>query len=198
MQDAAEWSEFRIWYGEKCTRETLYDLRKSIIDILDQQDVVDFLVLNEPEFVILRINVGQVAKRQIEHSLVDVIAQSRGAFERLEVESWKPEEDARGRILSAGQRAREKFGLNIVEGKGWKVSGLPGEWIADEDDIDMKVKEFSTFMTRVVGDFTRSYVRHMPRQIEDRWLLSLLVHLLLNSISVDQRQETEVRYFPYI
>lgn len=44
------------------------------------------------------------------------------------------------------------------------------------------------------------YARHpeMPRIVMDRWLPSVLVHLLLNSISVDQIQERETRDFPYV
>ncbi|MHC3130040.1 MAG: hypothetical protein IBV52_08215 [Candidatus Bathyarchaeota archaeon] len=63
--------------------------------------------------------------------------------------------------------------------------------------MDLKKKEFAVFMTKVVGKFTRAYVKEMPRIVKDRWLLSVLLHLLLNSISVDKVQEKETREFPY-
>ena len=71
-------------------------------------------------------------------------------------------------------------------------------WIPAPDDLDLKTKEFAIFMTRVVGKFTRAYVEQMPRKVDDRWLFSVLIHLLLNSITVDQLQENETREFPYV
>jgi hypothetical protein len=70
-------------------------------------------------------------------------------------------------------------------------------WVPDKDDLELKIEEFSVFMTKVVGKFTRAYFQNMPRKIQDRWLLSVLIHLLLNSISLDQIQEKETRDFPY-
>ena len=70
-------------------------------------------------------------------------------------------------------------------------------WVFAEDDLELKVSEFSKFMTKVVGKFTKAYFKNMPRMAQDRWLFSVLLHLLLNSISMDQMQEKETREFPY-
>ncbi|MCZ2808106.1 MAG: hypothetical protein O2V44_01980 [Candidatus Bathyarchaeota archaeon] len=75
---------------------------------------------------------------------------------------------------------------------------LNRNWVPTEDNLDLKIKEFSIFMTKVAGKFTRAYTTEMPRIVVDRWLLSVLIHLLINSISISQVQEREIRDFPYV
>jgi len=192
-----EWCEFRLWYGEKVDVKTLYNLRKLLLPILDEYKIEEFLVLNEPKFMLFRVEVEEETKKDIEKSLEVLVEQLESTFSRVTIEKWDPEEDARDRILGAAQR----LGLKLEEGKGWMIAGrepLNRNWVPIEDNLDLKIKEFTVFMTKVVGKFTRAYVKEMPRIVKDRWLLSVLVHLLLNSISVDKVQERETREFPYI
>jgi hypothetical protein len=192
-----EWSEFRLWYGKNVNVEKLYNLRKLLLPILDKHHIEDFLVLNEPEFVLFRVEVEEKTKEDIEKSLKTIAEQSEGVFLRVTIENWIPEEDSKNRILGAAQR----LGLRLEEGKGWMIVGresLNNLWIPAEDNLEMKTKEFAIFMTKVAGKFTRAYVKEMPRMINDRWLLSVLLHLLLNSVSVNQIQERETREFRYV
>ena len=155
------------------------------------------MILNEPKSVIFRIQIDDETKDIIQKNLQEIIKQSENAFSRITIENWNPEEDARNRIMGAAQR----LGLKLKDGQGWMISGLEPlrkHWTPTEDNLDLKIKEFSTFMTKVVGKFTKAYVKEMPRLVQDRWLLSVLIHLLSNSISVDQIQENESRAFLYI
>ena len=191
------WCEFQLWYGEKISIETLYDFRRFVLTLLNKHKSEDFLVLNEPKFVLLRVEVDEETKESIEKSLKDLVERSEGAYSKIKIEKWYPEKDAKDRILGAAKRV----GLKLEEGKGWMIAGrepLNRFWVPTEDNLDLKIKEFTVFMTRVVGKFTRAYVKEMPRIVKDRWLLSVLLHLLLNSISVDQIQEKDTRDFPYV
>jgi hypothetical protein len=186
-----------LWYGGRVTLETLYSLRKLLFPILDRHHIPNFLVLNEPEFVLLRVEIEENTEKYIAESLQDLINSSEGLLSRVTIEDWSPEKDAEDRILGAAQR----LGLKLDEGKAWMIAGrepLNRQWVPTEDDLQLKTKEFSIFMTKVAGRFTRAYVEEMPRPIKDRWLLSVLIHLILNSISVDQVQEQETRDFPYV
>lgn len=191
------WCEFQIWYGKKVDMEELYNLRKLLLPILDEHKIVDFLVLSEPEYVVFRVKIDEEIKKKIETSLNDIVKQSSGVFSKVTIEKWDPEKDSRGRIL----KAAKKLGLKLEEGKGWMIAGrepLNQLWVPAQDDLDQKTKEFATFMTKVAGKFTRACVEQMPRRVKDRWLLSVLLHLLLNSIAVDTVQEKETREFPYV
>ena len=72
-----------------------------------------------------------------------------------------------------------------------------GKWAAAPEDLDKQVVAFSTFMSKVVGKFTKAYLKEMPYRVEDRWLMSIFVHLILDSISIWQKEENESREFPY-
>jgi len=192
-----EWCEFKIWYGERLDIEKLYDLRKLLLPILDEHEIEDFLVLNEPRYVVFRVEVDEDTKDVINESLQEIIEQSEGVFSKVTDDVWNPEKDASNRIIGAAKR----IGLNLEEGKGWMVPGrepLNRTFVVTGDDLEMKIREFSTFMTKVAGRFTRAYIKEMPRRIHDKWLLSVLVHLLLNSISYNQIQEDEIRNCPYL
>ncbi len=190
------WNEFRLWYGDNISKEALYEFRKKIMSRLDELKVDNFLILNEPKFVLLRVQ-SNMKNDEIEKNLSETIKKSDGAFSKVDVIEWDPKADARGRILGAAQR----LGIELKEKQGWKVVGrepLNQHWELTEDDLDKKVEEFSTFMTRVAGKFTKAYIEKMPRPVDDRWLLSVMLHLLLNSIALDSNQEKEAREFTYV
>lgn len=187
-------------YGEKINAEKLYDLRKTLLSILDEQKIDDFLVLNEPKYVLFRVEINEKTKGDIHDKLKNLAKQSEDAFTDVQIDRWDPEADAKGRILKVAKYLSLQA-RGIPEGKGWMIAGresLNHLWVLAEDDLELKIKEFSIFMTKVVGKFTKAYFKNMPRMVHDRWLLSVLLHLLLNSISIDQIQEKETREFPYL
>ena len=195
-----EWCEFQLVYGERINAKKLYDFRKSLLSILDEHKIDDFLVLSEPKCVLFRVEIDEKIKRSIHDKLKNLIKQSEDTFTDVQIGNWNPRDDARGRILKVAKYLNLQA-RGIPEGKGWMIAGretLNRLWVPTEDDLELKVKEFSIFMTKVVGKFTRAYFKNMPRKIQDRWLLSVLLHLLLNSISIDQIQENETRDFPYL
>jgi len=192
-----EWHQFKLWYGDSPGPEKLYTFRKSLFPILEQHAIENFLVLNEPEALYFRIETKFGNLKEIEEKLNTLVSQSGKLFSKVTHEKWSPEEDARARILAAAQR----LGLRVEEGKGWKIVGrdpLNHLWIPTVDELDLKTNEFATFMSSVLGKFTRTYVEQMPRYVDDRWLLSVLVHLILDSISINQFQEQDVREFPFV
>jgi len=195
-----EWYEFQLIYGKKIEAKKLYDLRKFLLSILDEHKIDDFLVLNEPRYVVFRVEVDEKTKGSLHGKLKGLVKQSEDAFADVKIDKWNPEDDAKGRILKVAKDL-SLHARGIPEGKGWMIAGrepLNHLWVPVEDDLELKIKEFSTFMTKVVGKFTRAYIENMPRKIHDRWLFSVLLHLLLNSISIDQIQEKETRDFPYL
>jgi len=136
-------------------------------------------------------------QKKIKKSLDKIVQKSQYTFSKVTVAKWDSEKDAYDRIIEASKR----IGLKLEEGKGWMIPGrepLNKTFVVTGDDLNLKIEEFSTFMTKVVGKFTKAYFKEMPRRIHDRWLLSVMVHLLLNSLSYDQIQEDEVRKCPYI
>jgi len=192
------WSEFQLWYGEMVpTIDALYETRRQLLSILEKEQMTDFLILNEPKYLLLRAETNDQSRNEIGGLLTDLVTESQGRFARLAIENWSPENDARSRILNAARA----LGLQLEDGRGWKIAGrepLNKLWVPTDDDLDTKIREFTIFMTKVVGQFTRAYLGQMPRRMTDRWLGSVMTHLLLNSISVNNYEEDEIRSFPYV
>ena len=199
----------------------LYRLKREVfLPVLDKYSVDEFIVLDEiplredkENFILLRINVTKDKAELILKEIMEYLKSSPkynkyfDFTKKFKVEKWSPEDDARNRILSAAKR----IGLQLPPGKGWKAVGMGGcrielelwphfklepQWKYAYEDLDLKVEVFAKFMTKVLSRFTREFLREIPEYIEDRWLMSLFIHLLLNSISI--WHEPEVRMFPYV
>lgn len=206
IESTVKWHELRLWYSERFlsrrhqTWRVLYDFkRSSLLPILEQHEIHDFLLLDEPDFVLLRVEVGDEKISKIKQAIQSSIEQSPD-FAQVTVVDWSPEADAKTRILGARERA-EGMGISFlgIPPGGWKITGIDtGRWIAAPDDLERKVGEFARFMSRVVGQFTKAYLREIPQGIDDRWMLSVFIHLLLDSVSVWQQMEKETRNFPFI
>lgn len=191
------WREFRLWYAGTLNPDDLFAFKRTyLIPVLEKYGINDFLLLDEPKFLLLRVEVEDTLAKRIRSSLKDSM-QSGALFSRLTVAGWSPIADARKRILDARQRA--KVPAQIPKG-GWMIKGKAqdGTWIAAPENLDKQVTAFSSFMCRAVGKFTKVYLKEMPYRVEDRWLMSVFLHLVLNSISVWQTQENEIREFPYL
>lgn len=198
-----KWREIRLWYSESgpINWHDLYVFKRNkIMPILKDLGIRDFLVLDEPQWLLLRVEVDDKTLKEIKQKLENSIAKN-WIFRDVTIAEWSPEEDAKGRILGARERARTRVGVSfqgVPEG-GWRIIGIKdGRWIAGPDDLERKTREFARFMSRVVGQFTRAYIEEIPDGVDDPWMLSVFIHLLLNSISVWQNLEQAARNFPFI
>lgn len=194
------WREFRLWYGATRSLERVYEFKRdTLLPLLEGSGVGYAFILDESDFVLARMDIDEPEKR-IQSELGPILSKDQ-PFSRVTVENWSPEEDARNRIQSALARLRASGWVPTEAfGPGWGVTGRDarGTWQIVGEDIEEKTSDFARFMSQVAGDFTRSYLRAMPRRITDRWLKSLFIHLLLDSISTPQNEEEEIRSFPYI
>jgi|GEM_PF-5334599 len=191
----AEWHEFRLWWGINPNQDDVFAFKqKHVLPILEEYGVEDFLMLDEPKFVLLRIDVNSKSAKQI-YSDIEKAIQSEPLFSKVTVESWSPTEDARNRILTA----KEKMKILADIPGGWMIKGKDsdGKWVAMPEDLDKQVAAFSIFMSKVAGKFTKAYLKEMPYRVEDRWLMSVFIHLLLDSISTWKPEEKEIREFCY-
>lgn len=191
-----EWREIRFWYADEVSREHLYDYKREVIlPVLEEFGISSFLFLDQNRFLPLRINCSE---KTYDELFTHLEGDLPPMFTRISKEAWSPAFDAENRIISAKQRLS---GDDYLYGKvGWKILGKDenDQWLIDIEDLEMQVEAFSVFMTDVLGVFTKQYIEKMPYMVEDRWMLSVFVHLLLDSISVWQDVEDEVREFPYV
>jgi hypothetical protein len=202
-----KWFEIQVLYSEEFKRhsswsETYRLKRECFLPLLDRYEIVNFLTLDEPEFVLFRVEVEEENIEGIKGDIQEFL-DNDPKFSTIKIVEWSPEEDARARILSAKQRAID-CGVTFPGGvpeEGWKIVGFEQttrRWHGGPDDLERKVAEFSRFMARVNGQFTRAYLKEIENCVDDPWMLSVFIHLLLDSISIWQNQEKMARAFPFI
>lgn len=190
------WRELRCWYAGEASRESLYGYKRSVIlPILEEFGIDVFLCLDQNKFFPLRVHSSEEV---FDNLLTRLERDLPPMFERISKEAWSSTFDAENRIISAKQQLS---GDDYIFGKtGWKILGKDenGQWLIDTEDLEKQADAFSIFMTEVLGAFTKQYIEKMSYMVEDRWMLSVFVHLMLDSISVWQDVEEEVREFPYV
>lgn len=201
------WCEIQICYSDAFKsqpdwKDTYKLKRECLIPILDKYEIENFLTLDEPDFVLFRVEIDEEFLGQIVSDIKEFVSKG-SSFSSINTAEWSPEADARARIFSAKQRAIE-MGVVFPEGvpdKGWRILGFEQatkQWHAGSDDLERKVAEFSRFMARVNGQFTKAYLKEIENGVDDPWMLSVFVHLLIDSISIWQRTEKMARVFPFI
>ena len=193
MSPVNDWFEIRLWYSDRANPDGLFDFKKhKMLDVLDNNKIGYFLALDEPDFMLVRIEGTRELAEKLRASME---AAGSELFGHTTLETWSPERDAETRISESRTRGR----LPEMDGE-WKFIGKDqtGKWqIAPEDKARMQFA-FATFMSRVCGRFTRAYLEEMPFRVEDRWLMSVFVHLMLDSVSTWSEEEKQLREFPAI
>jgi hypothetical protein len=190
-----DWREIRLWYANLTSLDALFDYKRSLVEVLGSHNVDQFMILAEEEYLLVRVMVEEDLLKTLVSALGGTLAP---LFGRITLESWPPAEDARKRILSAKTaiQARTKIQGLPSGDSGWEVKKNDAGWYGIPADLETQVEAFTIFMTRVAGQFTRVYMKEMPSKIPNRWLMSVFLHLMLNSISFDLLEEKEIRQFP--
>lgn len=178
--------------------DRLFRFKKELLPILDECKITDFLILDEGEYFLLRVELDDEKAEGFKKELDSLVNRSSD-FTDVTPTTWSPEDDAKIRILGARERATQRgISFEGIPDGGWKIeTWRDNRWIAEPDDLDMKIEKFARFMSKVIGKFTRAYLEEIPERVDDRWLLSVFIHLLLHSIS-EQRFEAQTRAFPAI
>lgn len=208
------WSEFQLRWKESQPydpNEVFKFKKERLLPLFDELGVGYWFTLDEPDWVLIRLIVDSDAQRELVKQRLESLIAGASPFARVTVDVWSPEDDARRRIVDALGRLKQAVALpSEFKGPGWHISG---QWPVQvtgaaplaigEQDLDEKTRQFASFMAEVAGKFTEAYLRAMPDRIDDRWLKSVFVHLLLNSISTPMNidgggEEREIRYFPAI
>lgn len=202
------WKEFQLWYRQKPTQSSDQDeifafKQNALLPALDALGVTYAFILDEEDYVLVRIETTIEDEPRVKSALEQAILGSP-RFSHVNIGPWDPEVDARNRIQKVLAQLPALGFPPSPPGNAWTITGdfpthtVQGSLKVAPMPLDDKIRESATYMAKVAGEFTLAYLRHMPSRVEDRWLKSLFVHLLLDSISTWQGDEKQIRGFPYI
>lgn len=193
------WYEFRLIFSDASQKrnwgeENFHFIKKHIVPITSQFEILNFHVLNyfnpseRTDFIRFRVEVSQKELLSL-LSKFDELKHNADIMD-YQYEKWCPRGDVERRMEDVRQQL-ERIWRNSVENKivdkNWKLIDCVDEkYIIDETDYNefsKKAEAFKIFITRILGPWTKLFIEEMKLKPEDRWLLSLFIHLLLNSLA---------------
>ena len=154
-------------------------------------------VLNYGTYSRIRVDDSVLSKQRFEERF-DALRE-QGTLVRWDSDTWSPEADARNRTLEAKQKVqpgrvsewRTRFGSA-------RVPIPPNLWDTGVQD-ERVIRDFELLMTEVLGRWTAAYMEKFDSPPKSEWLVSVAIHLLLNSIGCtgpDNGFEPGVRLTP--
>lgn len=200
------WSEYQLILTSAVRGtdflDKAYDLiRNELMKIVDEAGIEKFLLLNyfgENKEYMIRYRVHATAEqRQVVEAQLDRL-RTVGKIERWTVEDWDPRIDAANRIQHAQAEINKVPNARLPD--SWRiVKYANGELRYLAKDQGDKVKEFEDMLTSIVGQFTKALVTHSERRPDCAWLTSVMMHLMLNSVTVvTNTEEQYARSLPIV
>jgi hypothetical protein len=114
----------------------------------------------------------------------------KGKVHDFKQTDYSPKEDAKERATKgAPQRLRDLVLPDILKA---------GRWVVKPEEPEEKIKSFEKVLRKVVGKCAVAFIREFDKKPKDAWLMSVFVHLLLNSLGYSLEEERKIRQFPAI
>lgn len=197
------WMEFRLYLSDPPRGTEHYAfIRDTLIPYVERNSIQHFLILNyrdqQRDMIRFRIRAtdrGLEEARTFFNGLV-----TSHVIVRFEEENWDPRTDATNRIESARQRIeRGLIGHEIC--REWTVDGKTGNlWFVAGGDYSKKLDQLTAVFGEVIGQLTKAFYKSLDEKPKDIWLMSILLHLFINSLDYSgpdpPTEETFMREFP--
>ena len=206
--ESKTWVEYRLIFSDaSVNRDWVKDnyifIKESLIPLVDKLCINSFHVLNYfdqskgEDFIRFRVDVSPEVKAQIENELYTLKKQT--LIQDFTQHAHNPRQDAEQRIKKV-HKYLEVFAKRQVK-ENWTIVGInegtPIFHEKNEKELNEKLDAFESFLSHVLGQWTKTFVKEMKSKPEDMWLISVFVHLALNSITCHQGQESAIRNIPY-
>ena len=169
-------------------------------------DIPNFHILNYfdsskgEDFIRFRVEASPMTIKKVDSEIKKL--EQEGLIRSFMKESYNPRQDAERRLESVRQRLEAMWGKPVS--KNWKIIGLRDNKLAvDESDTTAyakKLEAFEAFLNRVLGKWTKLFVEEIHIKPEDKWLVSLFIHLMINSLAYSSpnigSEEDAIRKIP--
>lgn len=205
------WCEFRLIFSNADSvrnwhMENYEFIKAYLIPLIRRTAVENFQILNYynpskgEDLIRFRVEAEDKLLKQIRNEINKL--KEAGLLRDFESEDYSPQRDAERRLESVRQNLERRLGKPL--NKDWKIAGVKdNEWVIDTFEVEAYSKKcaaFEAFLARVLGKWTRVFIEEMDTKPEDRWLVSLFIHLLINSLAYPGPNlgtaEDEIRKMP--
>ena len=201
MDESREWKEYKL--DVSLTQDRFNLIKNHLVRYVDEHSL-RFWVTNyfDPEKDVhphmrFRVYVTPGEKSAIECHL-DSLVDEGILIRRHQVEPWAPYKDAENRIR--GNRREFDQTKEYVTRDGY-YKWLKQDYLSSlNPDLD-RTEELAALF-EAVGEATKAFYKVLPRKPVDPYVMSLTLHILLNSLTYGgpkyPSEETGIRGFPVI
>ena len=179
LLSAITWIEYRIFWAQPGIPERYSVIRERIFPVFGDR-FGGHLILNHSVYSRVRVD-DTIQETSHLDAALDALF-SEGVLTRWEKEESRPDVDAHNRVVEAKERAHTGGGVTWKTRFGIvQVSIPPLLWQTGLADEQVE-KQFELLMTKFVAPASKAYFDCFDRPPQAEWLVSMLIHLLLNSV----------------
>lgn len=170
------WKQFKLTITDPPSYKGHFELiQKHLIPFVEKIGV-RFWVTNyfnqSEDFILFRLDIDEGRRKDAIAFLDNLVKQKE--IVRWEESDWSPKSDASARITSASQ----KFGLPSSD---YALKTLGG---TQRVPFKERVNQLESFFAETIGSCTKVLYKTLKSKPTNPWMMSLLVHLVLNSLDL--------------
>lgn len=189
------WKQFKLIITDPPSYKGHFELiQKHLIPFVEKMGL-RFWITNyfdsSGDYILFRLEVNEKQLKDAETFLDNLVKQMEIVRYDLP-KDWDPKKDAHDRIISASQR------LSLPPDIAFKMQGpyVLNQKVALEE----RVKQLESIFAEAVGPCTMALYKTLKSKPTDPWMMSLFVHLVLNSLDTNgpdaPSEESSIRFMP--
>lgn len=195
QKNVRNWKEFRLTITDPPSYQGHFKLIKKHLMPFIEKTRLQFWVTNyfDPsgDYILFRVKADEKEQKSVEDLLRDLEKQKK--IVRWDPpKDWNPKHDAKTRIASASGK------LGLPQDTALAVQG---PYIGlQKSTFEERVKQLEMIFSEAVGPCTKALYKTLKSKPTDPWMMSLFIHLILNSIDLNgptpPSEESNIRYMP--
>jgi len=192
------WKEYKLIVTEPARYSEHFNLIQNEIISFISENSIPFWVTNyknpNEDVILFRVKVNEAQLNIVKDFLEGLVYRSL-LVRYYHPSNWTPSGDAESRIDGLSKKVRG-FNPNTHRIEAFTSRGLG---CAPDSNIDERKEQLSA-LYESLGECTKAIYTRLPSKPKDKWIMSLFIHLLLNSLDFsgpdEGTEESNIRHIP--
>lgn len=197
MKAISVWKEYKLTITDPPNHKDHFDLIKDeLIPFIDKY-CLPFWITNywnqNEDYILFRVKGDQKELSSVKSFLNGL--KNKGLIVRFKPKPWDPRMDAQNRIKGLSNK------IPLFDPKTHRIDNYSSNTLFTIKDPNFKErKEQLTNLFESLGECTKAIYTHLKSKPNDKWIMSLFIHLLLNSLDYSgpnySSDEYQIRQMP--
>jgi len=171
------WTQFRLILTNPANHTEHFGLIRNELIPFVEENAFSFWITNysnpAEDFILFRVKHSQSQIETIQNFLNDL--KRRNFIVDWQESSWSPSVDAQARISNLKKCGFDPSANMIIDFNGKQVLIRP------DHNIEERQHQLASLF-EALGECTKAIYMHLENKPKDLWIISVFIHLLLNSI----------------